>query len=124
MQAVDVDEFRDTVQAGIDKIRDGGAEVVLMNMQFSRETDAVIHFGPYLTAMRELSDVNDVPLFRRYGIMRHWAEHGSLDLRTKDREKRRQLAARLYGCIGRAMAEFVTHGDPAAKPAPSPDIGR
>ena len=124
VRGLDVDEFHETLQAGIDKMRAAGAELVLMNMQFSRETDAMIHFEPYLSALRELSDVNDVPLFRRYDIMRHWAEHGSLDLRTKDREKRRQLAARLYGCIGRAMAEFVTHGDPAAKPAPSPDIGR
>jgi hypothetical protein len=116
VRGLDVDEFRDTVQAGIDKIRDGGAEVVLMNMQFSRETDAVIHFGPYLTAMRELSDVNDVPLFRRYGIMRHWAESGALDLRAEDGEKRRQVAATLYNCIGRAMADFLTHGDAAAKP--------
>ena len=124
VRGLDVDEFHETLQAGIDKMRAAGAELVLMNMQFSRETDAMIHFEPYLSALRELSDVNDVPLFRRYDIMRHWAEHGSLDLRTKDSEKRRQVAARLYGCIGRAMADFVTHGDPAAKHAPSPDIGR
>jgi hypothetical protein len=124
VRGIDVDEFRGTVQAGIDKLRAAGAEVVLMNMQFSRETDAVIHFEPYLIAMRELSDVNDVPLFRRYGIMRHWAENSLLDLRAEDSEKRRQVAARLYGCIGRAMADFVTHGDPAAKRAPSPDIDR
>ena len=88
-----------------------------MNMQFSRETDAVIHFVPYLIALRELADVNDVPLFRRHGIMRHWAESGSLDLRAEDGAKRRQVAATLYGCIGRAMADFVTRGAPAAKAA-------
>ena len=124
VRGLDVDEFRETVQAGIDKLRDAGAEVVLMNMQFSRGTDAVIHFGPYLIALRELSDVNDVPLFRRYGIMRHWAENGVLDLRAEDTEKRRQVAASLYDCIGRAMAEFVTHGDQAAKRPSSPDTER
>ena len=35
-------------------------------MQFSRASDAVIHFEPYLAAMRELADINDVPLFRRH----------------------------------------------------------
>jgi hypothetical protein len=127
MEAVhgsDVDEFRETVQAGIDKLRAAGAEVVLMNMQFSRETDAVIHFGPYLIAMRQLADANDVPAFRRRGIMRHWAESGLLDLGVRDGEKRRQLAAKLYDCIGRAMADFVTRGVPAAKPAGSPGSGR
>jgi hypothetical protein len=87
--------------------------VVLMNMQFSRETDAIIHFGPYLGAMRDLADANDVPLFRRRGIMRHWAETGLFDLRAREGEKRRQLAAKLYDCIGQAMADFVARGAPA-----------
>jgi hypothetical protein len=120
VRGTDVDEFRETMQTGIDKLRAAGAEVALMNMQFSRATDAVIHFEPYLVAMRELADVNDVPLFRRHGIMRHWAESGALDLRAGDGEKGRELAAKLYGCIGRAMADLVTRGTPAGKPGSSP----
>lgn len=123
MEAVrgfDVEQFRETVRAGIDELRAARVEVVLMNMQFSRATDAMIHFEPYLIAMRELADANDVALFRRHDIMRHWAEGGSLDLRATDGEKRRKVAAKLYDCIGRAMADFVTRGSPAAKPAASP----
>ena len=120
VRGTDVDEFRETLQAGIDELRAAGAEVVLMNMQFSRETDAMIHFEPYLVAMRQLADANDVPLFRRRGIMRYWAESDLLDLRARDGEKRRQLAAKLYDCIGRAMADFVTRGVTAAKPAINP----
>jgi hypothetical protein len=124
VRGIDVDEFRETVQAGIDKIRAAGVEVVLMDMQFSRETDAVIHFEPYLTTMRELADVNDVPLFRRHSIMRHWAESGSLNLRAGEGEKGREVAEKLYGCIGHAMADFVTRGVAAAKRAPGPGIDR
>jgi hypothetical protein len=124
VRGTDVYEFRETVQAGIDELHAAKAEVVLMNMQFSRDTDAVIHFGPYLSAMRELADANDVALFRRRGIMRHWAESGLLDLRARDGEKPRQVAAKLYDCIGRAMADFVTRGVPTEKPAASPNSGR
>jgi hypothetical protein len=120
VRGTDVDEFRQTVQTGIDKLRAAGAEVVLMNMQFSRPTEAVIHFEPYLVALRELADVNDVPLFHRHGIMRHWAESGALDLRAGDDEKGRELAAKLYDCIGRAMADLVTRGIPARKRLKSP----
>jgi lysophospholipase L1-like esterase len=124
VRGTDVDEFRETLQAGIDELRVAGVEVVLMNMQFSRETDAMIHFEPYLIAMRQVADANDVPLFQRHGIMRYWAESGLLDLRVRDDEKRRQLAAKLYDCIGRAMADFVTRGVPAAKATVSPESGR
>jgi len=102
-----VDDFRDTVQAGLDELHAAGTEVVLMNAQFSRDADPMIHFAPYLAAVRELADANEVPVFHRYGLMRYWAESGVLDLRAKDSEKRRKLAARLYECLGRAMANFV-----------------
>jgi lysophospholipase L1-like esterase len=124
VQGGDIDQFRETMQAGIDALRHAGVEVVLMNMQFSRATDAMIHFEPYLIAMSQLADANDVPLFRRHGIMRHWAESGLLDARVSDGEKSRQLAAKLYECIGRAMADFVTRGIPAAKSTTSPGSGR
>ena len=79
-----------------------------MNAQFSRDTDAMIPFGPYLGALRDLADANEVPVFHRYGLMRSWAEGGVLDLRTKESNKRRRLATRLYDCLGRAMADLVT----------------
>lgn len=108
VHGTDVDDFRNTVQAGIDLLRAAGTEVVLMNAQFSRDTDAMIHFGPFLTTLRELADANDLPVFHRYGLMRYWAENGVLDLRTKDREERRRLATRLYKCLGQSVADLVT----------------
>jgi acyl-CoA thioesterase I len=115
-----VDDFRETVQAGLDELRGAGIEVVLMNAQFSRDTDAMIHFAPYLGAMRELADANDVAVFHRYGLMRHWAESGVLDLRTRESEERRRLATQVYDCIGRAMAEFLARGGTAADPPAGP----
>ncbi len=124
VQGSDIDQFRETMQAGIDALRHAGVEVVLMNMQFSRATDPMINFEPYVIAMRQVADGNDVPLFRRHGIMRYWAESGLLDPRIRDGERSRQLAAKLYDCIGRAMADFVTRGIPAAKSTTSPGSGR
>jgi lysophospholipase L1-like esterase len=103
-----VDAFREDLQEGIDALRATGAEVVLMNPQFSRDTDAMINFTPYLAAQRDLADANDVPVFHRYGLMRHWAESGLLDLRAKESDKRRRIAAKLYDCLGRVMADFLT----------------
>jgi lysophospholipase L1-like esterase len=124
VRGLDVDEFRETLQAGFDKLRAAGGEVMLMNMQFSRDTEAMISFEPYLIAMRELADANDVPLFRRHDIMRYWAESGWLNLRARDDEKRRQVALKLYDCIGRAMADFLTRGVHAKEPAASPGSRR
>jgi acyl-CoA thioesterase I len=127
MEAVrgsDVDAFRETVRTGIEEMRAAGVEVVLMNMQFSRETDAMIHFEPYLIALRQVADATETPLFRRRGIMRYWAESGLLDLRVKEDKKRRELAVKLYDCIGRTMADFVTRGTPGGNSPAKPGSDR
>jgi len=118
VRGTDIDEFRETLRAGIEELRSAGIETVLMNMQFSRDSEAVIHFEPYLAAMSQLADASDVPLFRRHGMMRHWAESGFLDLRVTDTDQRRRVAVKLYDCIGRAMADFVMRGMPALNPPP------
>jgi hypothetical protein len=106
----DLDEFRQTIQDGIDRLRTSGVEVVLMDMQFSRWTHAVINFERYESVLREVTNANDVPLFRRHDIMHHWAESGLFDLMTGDKEKLAFVASHLYDCIGQAMAEFITRG--------------
>jgi lysophospholipase L1-like esterase len=116
VRGTELDEFRQTMQAGIDRLRASGAEVALMDMQFSRHIHAVINFERYESVLREVTDANDVPLFRRYDIMHHWAESGLFDLMTEDHAKLRLLASRLYDCIGRAVADFITRG---VHPGPS-----
>jgi acyl-CoA thioesterase-1 len=110
VQDTDLDEFRQTMQTGIDRLRASGVEVVFMDMQFSRQTHAVINFDRYESVLREVTDANDVPLFRRHDIMHHWAESGLFDLMTGDHDKLRLVASRLYDCIGRAVADFITRG--------------
>lgn len=120
VHGTDLDEFRQTIQGGIDRLRTSGIEVVLMDMQFSRWTHAVINFERYESVLREVTNANEVPLFRRHDIMYHWAESGLFDLTTGDHAKLPLVASRLYDCIGRATADFITRsahpgaGTPAA----------
>jgi lysophospholipase L1-like esterase len=123
VQGTDLDEFRQRIQDGIDRLRASGTEVVLMDMQYSRRTHAVINFERYESVLREVTDANEVPLFRRYDIMRHWAENGVFDLVNTDHDKLQLVAARLYDCIGRAVAEFMTRGAPPGTRAPGASSG-
>jgi acyl-CoA thioesterase I len=118
----DLDEFRQTMQAGIDRLRTAGVEVVCMDMQFSRQTHAIINFDRYESVLREVTDANDVPLFRRHDIMHHWVEDGVLDLTTGDHAKLQLVASRLYDCIGRGVADIIArdvHRETGTTPASS-----
>jgi acyl-CoA thioesterase I len=119
VRGTELDEFRQTLQDGIDRLRASEAEVVLMDPQFSRQTHAVINFDRYESVLREVTDANEVPLFRRHDIMRHWAESGLFDLMTADHDKLPLIASRLYDCIGRAVADFITRGAHAGAGAPA-----
>jgi acyl-CoA thioesterase-1 len=106
----DVDAFRLTLQTGIQRIRDAGAEIVLMDMQFSRRAAAMINLDRYRTALREVSDAADVPVFPRYDVMRTWVEAGLFDFSVTEGEKSQAMAVQLYDCLGRAVAQFVARG--------------
>ena len=108
VRQTDIDEFRAALQSGIDQIRATPAEIVLLDMQYSRLTHSVIYFNRYLVLMRGIADVNDIPLFPRHKIMYDWAEMGLLDSTERTPEARRAFADKLYRCIGRAVADFVT----------------
>jgi acyl-CoA thioesterase I len=123
VRGTELDEFRQTIQASIDRLRASGAEIVLMDMQFSRQTHAVINFDRYESVLREVTDANEVPLFRRYDMMRHWAENGLFDLTTADHDTLQLVASRLYDCIGRAVADFITRGAPPGTRAPAASSG-
>jgi lysophospholipase L1-like esterase len=119
VRGTELDEFRQTIQDGIDRLRESGAEVALMDMQFSRHTQAMINFDRYENVLREVTDANNVPLFRRHDIMHHWAESGLFDLMTGNHTKLHLLASRLYDCIGRAVADFITRGVQNGTDAPT-----
>src|SRR4029453_16767453 len=94
VRGTEIDELRQTIQDGIDRLRGSGAEVMFMDMQFSRHTHAVINFDRYESVLREVTDANDVPLFRRHDIMYHWVESGLFDLLTSGTAKVPSLASR------------------------------
>jgi len=103
---VDRDAFRDALQGGLTTLRPA-TDVVMMDVQFSRLTHAMIDFEPYESAIRQLADMNDVPVFPRNELMRDWSESGEIDYNVKDKAARQIVARKLYRCIGEALAVFV-----------------
>jgi lysophospholipase L1-like esterase len=117
VRSVDLDAFRDSLQTGIAALRPM-AEVVLMDMQFSRQTHAMIDFEPYKNAMVQMADVYDVPLYPRNELMRDWSESGEIDYAVQGKNERQVVARKLYRCIGESLAVFLMRrpSEGAARP--------
>jgi len=105
MRSIDPDDFRSAVDEGIAALQDAGADVVLMNLQYSPRTETMISVPPYVDNMRVVAQQHDVPLFDRFAIMRQWNDAGDFDLFSASHGI--ELARRVHDCLGQALAKFV-----------------
>jgi lysophospholipase L1-like esterase len=108
LRGIDLEEFRVALASGVEKLQAGGADVVLMNMQYSPRTESMIALGGYADNMRWVAREREVPLFDRLAIMRHWNDTGAIDLYAATRDV--GLAKRVHDCIGRALASMIIDG--------------
>jgi len=105
MRSIEPDDFRSALEAGVAAVQSAGADVVLMNLQYSPRTETMISAPPYLDNMRVVAQKHDVPLFDRFGIMHQWNDAGDFDLFTAFHGV--ELAKRVHDCLGRALASMV-----------------
>ena len=105
VHGTDPEEFRASVAEGVEKLQAGGADVVLVNMQYSPRTESIVPLGAYADGIRWVSREREVPVFDRLAIMRHWYDNGQFDLykATKDM----QMAKSVHDCLGRALAATI-----------------
>jgi len=114
MRSIDPDDFRVAVDDGVAALQNAGADVILMNLQYSPRTETMISAPPYLDNMRVVAQQHDVPLFDRFAIMRQWNDSGDFDLFSASHGL--ELAKRVHDCLGRALSTFVidaAHLNPA-----------
>jgi hypothetical protein len=105
MRGVDPDSFRASLDDGLDHIVDAGADVILMNMQYSPRTETMIALSNYSDIMRVVARDRDVPLFDRREIMRYWNDNGNFDLNLATKDV--STAYKVHDCLGRALASLV-----------------
>jgi lysophospholipase L1-like esterase len=105
IKRVEPDDFRAALEEGVETLHRGGADVILMNMQYSPRTETMVALGPYADNMRVVAQQYEVPLFDRLAIMRHWSDTGAFDLYAAGKDN--VLAHRVHDCIGRAMAAMI-----------------
>ena len=117
IKGVDPEEFRTTLDQGVEMLQGDGVDVVFMNMQYSPRTDSMISIHAYADNMRWVALQHDVPLFDRFALMKHWTELGTFDL--YDARKNTDTAERVHDCIGKLLAGLIAGAvKDAGTPAP------
>jgi hypothetical protein len=105
MRSVDPDDFHSAIDEGVVALQNAGADVILINPQYSPRTETMISLPPYLDNIRAVAQQHDVPLFDRFAIMHQWNDDGEFDLFSASHGL--ELARRVHDCLGRALSKFV-----------------
>lgn len=105
IRAVDPDDFRAALDAGIETLQKAGPEVLLMNLQYNPRMETMLSVGPYNDTIRVVAQQHEVPIFDRFSIMRHWNDVGDFDLFGSVHGY--GMAKRVHDCIGRALAAMI-----------------
>jgi len=105
INGVETEDFRTSLEDGIDKIQAAGADVILMNMQYSPRTAAMLDVSAYADVMRHVAQQRNALLFDRLAIMQYWNDNGTFDLYAAT--KKYDMARQVHECIGRALASLI-----------------
>jgi hypothetical protein len=107
VRGIEIDDFAAAMQAGIDEVKNRAIDIILVDMQFSRRASTVIDFEQYLHALHRIGDLNELYVFPRFEMMRYWSEQNMFNFDEVAEEERARLAAKVYDCIGRQLAEAI-----------------
>jgi acyl-CoA thioesterase-1 len=107
VRGIDRDQFAAALQTGIEEVKNRAIDIVLVDMQFSRRASTVIDFEHYLNMIHRVGELNEVYVFPRFAMMRHWSEQNMFNFDEVPENERTKLAAKVYDCIGRTLAEAI-----------------
>ncbi len=100
--------FYQTLSDGSAVIADAGADLVLVDPQFSRFLHANTDLDPYSQSLQQIAAQPDVVLFHRFDLMRYWSGEGQIDLERTTKAQRVKTVEALHACLGASLAQLVS----------------
>lgn len=115
-QKVDVNSFAEALKSGLDHLRSYGADVLLVAPQYRMRLSMMVDVEPYNDVMERMASAEDIVLFPRFEIMRHWAEEDRFDVRNADLAMQMREAEIQNRCLANQMAGMIAAAVKEAKP--------
>lgn len=109
-RGVPVMDFGSALERGIGDLRDQGADVLLVDSQFSPRASLLVNTDGYREAVRWNARRYDVPLFKRYDTMQYWWSHEVFDLDAEDKANQLENADRIHDCVAAWLVRVVERG--------------
>jgi acyl-CoA thioesterase I len=110
------------IREGIKRLKDAGADVILINPQFAPKVIVKPEVDAMLRLIDETAKEASVSVFHRYSVMRHWRLTENMPFDTFLSPDELHMNDWSYGCVAKLLAgaitEAVTRPTAAAHVAP------
>jgi acyl-CoA thioesterase I len=105
------------IRAGIEKIRATGADVVLIDPQFAPKVIAKPEAGQMVELIAVAAKREDVDLFPRFDVMRHWHDAEHLDFKSFVSADGLHMNDWSYACLAKSLSLAIAEA--ASRPVQS-----
>lgn len=111
--------YERVVRDGVGRLRATGADVLLMDLQYAPKILARPQYPAMENHIALVGRENNVPVFRRFAVMRHWIETGQLDFPAMLSHDGLHMNDLSYACTARLLASAIVE-----RAAPPPVVSR
>lgn len=101
-QKIEIDSFAEALNSGLQNLQAVGIDTLLVSPQYRQRLSVMVDVEPYNLAMAQIAAAEDVVLFRRFEMMRHWGENETFDFRGDQAQQMREAEAQ-----NRCLAEHI-----------------
>ncbi|HIJ62394.1 MAG TPA: SGNH/GDSL hydrolase family protein, partial [Rhodospirillaceae bacterium] len=109
-KGVELGQFGEAVIDSVHRLHGEGIDVVLVDIQYSPQTAAVLNFEPYLDYLHRIADVTDSLVFRRWDVMHELIDSGRFNPSPDGAAEQFRNADYLNGCVARLLANLIAAG--------------
>jgi acyl-CoA thioesterase I len=107
LRDLDLQPIGAAIHDGLARIKETGADVVLIDPQFAPEVIAKPEIDGMLEMIATLAKQDKVDLFRRYAVMRNWRETSGIPFKTFVSSDNLHMNDWGYGCIAKILADSI-----------------
>lgn len=119
LRRIDLNQFEDMTEDGLDRMRASGADVMLMEPQYLPQDTPGSLYARYVEEVRTIGREEKVPVLLRHAAMAHWAKSGALSGAALLSHDGLHMTDASYRCLAELVADAIV--PPVAQPlTPAP----
>ena len=107
-----LDKIKQVIQEGVHRLKATGADIVLMDPQFSPKVIAKPEADPMVDLIARIAKREDIGVFQRFAVMQHWRNVDGLEFGRFLSPDQLHMNDWSYACVakmlGGAIAEAVS----------------